>query len=80
MIRTKQHSVTHAGLSQLVDVAVTWSPQPGIMFTCIIIDARTAWNRIDVLIEPIDGEGQVWVSAASVQGISPQGQEMIASL
>lgn len=80
MIRTKQHGVTHSGLSQFVNIAVTWSPQPGIKFTCVIIDARTSWNRVDVLIQPMAGEGQVWVSAASVKGMHPDSCKMLESL
>ena len=32
-----------------------------------IIDGRTAYGRQDVLVEPLSGEGSVWVSAERVR-------------
>ncbi len=32
-----------------------------------ILDARSAYGRIDVLVEPESGEGQAWVSADRVK-------------
>ena len=32
-----------------------------------IIDGRTAYGRQDVLVEPLSGEGSVWVSAERVK-------------
>lgn len=80
MLKTKQHGVTAAGLSQLIGHSMMWSPQSGITFTCRIIDARVSWNRIDVLLEPTEGEGCVWVSAANVRGITDGGQKLLATI
>jgi hypothetical protein len=32
-----------------------------------IKDAREAFGRLDVLVEPVDGEGTTWVSAERVR-------------
>jgi hypothetical protein len=35
-----------------------------------IIDVRSAFGRIDYRIEPIQGTGQVWVSADSISNVN----------
>ena len=32
-----------------------------------ITNAREAWGRIDVLVTPVDGSGEAWVSAERVR-------------
>ena len=32
-----------------------------------ITNAREAWGRIDVLVTPVDGSGEAWVSAERVK-------------
>ena len=36
-----------------------------------IIDARTAFGRVDVLVKPTGGEGQAWVDANRVEVLRP---------
>ena len=80
MLKTKQHGITAAGLSQLVGLSVMWSPHDGIKFNCKITDVRTAFGRIDVELQPMEGEGLHWVSAARVRGITDDSQKMLAKV
>lgn len=34
-----------------------------ISVDCVVLDAREVWGRRDVLVHPVSGEGQQWVSA-----------------
>lgn len=34
-----------------------------------VLDARTVWNRLDLLIAPTDGVNNIWVSAGSVRDL-----------
>lgn len=38
----------------------------GVRVNVRIIDTRQVWHRTDYLIQPIDGEGQDWVSSDTV--------------
>ena len=41
----------------------------GLRINVRIIDARKAYGRIDVLVEPIGGEGEAWVVHTKVEFI-----------
>lgn len=36
-----------------------------------VLDARTMYGRIDILIQPVSGAGQQWVSADSCETVKP---------
>lgn len=42
---------------------VTWSPVKGISVNAIVHDVRTVWGRVDYLLTPVSGRGQVWVDS-----------------
>ena len=39
----------------------------GLLVTVTVLDARIAYNRVDYLVEPAMGSGQVWVSSSRVR-------------
>ena len=58
-------------LSTLIGKLADWSPAAGISFRVEVRDSRTAWDRVDVLIVPVDGNGAKWVSLSSVKELPP---------
>lgn len=36
-----------------------------------VIDARTHWGRVDVLVTPVGGTGEAWVSAERLKPQTP---------
>lgn len=39
----------------------------GMAFAVHVLDARKVWGRVDLLISPVNGEGQKWVEASTVK-------------
>lgn len=37
-----------------------------VLVQCEIIDAKTAWNRVRLLVRPVSGSGQQWVECGRV--------------
>lgn len=62
---------TNAGVcSRLAGQAGKWEPTPGILVDVIVLDARSSFGRLDVLISPlIGGEGKAWTWAKTVHGL-----------
>jgi hypothetical protein len=40
-----------------------------ITVECHIIDSRLVWNRVDVLVEPVNGSGSMWVSKDRIKAV-----------
>lgn len=38
----------------------------GMKFPVRILDARKVWGRVDVLVEPVGGEGSKWVEKSAI--------------
>jgi hypothetical protein len=36
---------------------------------CIVLDVRECWNRIDLLVTPVSGTGEQWVSDERITNI-----------
>lgn len=49
-------------IGQTVSVAV----EQTLRINARVLDSRTAFNRHDVLVEPISGSGSQWVSASRI--------------
>ena len=49
-----------------------------VTIACRVLDAKTAWNRGRLLIEPVAGTGRQWVETGRIMGISAQ-QEAISA-
>ena len=47
---------------------ITWlaAAGNGIEVDCVVHDVRSAFGRTDLLVEPLQGRGRTWVSAARV--------------
>ena len=68
----QRRGVGAASLSRLIGQQADWKPAEGITFRCEIRDARTVWNRVDVLLVPLSGHGARWVSLESVREVPPE--------
>ncbi len=54
----------HPYLGKLVYLSVN-----GIRFCCIVADAKRAYGRDLYQLEPVAGEGTIWVNAARVRPV-----------
>lgn len=54
----------HPHLGKLVYLAVD-----GIRFCCIVADAKKAYGHDRYQLEPVAGEGSMWVNAARVEPV-----------
>ena len=52
---------------QLLDREATLTTAEGLRFQVTIVDARQAFGRLNVQVEPIAGEGTAWVSMDRVE-------------
>jgi hypothetical protein len=58
---------TLTDLSNLIGRACEWNVAEGCSVSATIRDARTAYGRTDVFLEPTSGKGGAWVRLASVE-------------
>ena len=59
--------MTSRELALLLDKEASIELLPGVTFKVTILDGRAAYGRLDVLVTPLDGEGEAWVSAERVR-------------
>lgn len=50
----------YIGLSGYYPMGSAWA-------AVIVVDARQRWDKIDLLIKPKEGRGEVWVEATKVR-------------
>ena len=58
--------------AELIGKRVSVAVEQTLRVDCTILDSRTAFNRHDVLIEPVSGSGNQWVSASRIIGEKTQ--------
>lgn len=39
----------------------------GLLVPVLVEDVRQVWDRVDLLVSPVNGHGEVWVSAECVE-------------
>ena len=59
-----------AALQARVGALVWFEAAPGLQVLCIVSDARRAFGRVDVQIEPARGAGSAWVQDSSIQPLT----------
>lgn len=67
--------MTHTEIARLLDKVGTLevpagqgaTPPNWLTIKVRIVDGRTAYGRQDVLVTPVDGSGEAWVSADRVK-------------
>lgn len=52
--------------AELIGKQVSVAIEQTLRVDCTVLDSRTAFNRHDVLVEPISGSGSQWVSASRI--------------
>ncbi len=55
-------------LAALVSKRVTLTTREGLQISVKVVDARYAYGRMEVLEEPVHGEGQAWVRIDRIKG------------
>lgn len=60
--RTKGKAVIHAKqMSRAIGQTVLYRAN-GLAFEVTVLDVRTVWSRVDLLVQPVAGTGEKWVS------------------
>jgi len=59
--------MTAREIAELLDKEATLASHEGFSVRVRIVNAREVFGRIDVLVEPVAGEGTAWVSADRVR-------------
>lgn len=61
-------SITTAELNTWTDKTVSMSSRTeALSFYCRVLAAKTAYGDLRLLVRPVEGYGQVWVSAKRVK-------------
>jgi len=47
----------------------------GLVFACKVVDVKTAWSKVRLQVQPVQGNGLQWVELGRVESINPQAKE-----
>jgi hypothetical protein len=64
-------------MSARIGQLMLWAPKPipGFGVSVTITDVKTSYGNTRYEIQPVAGEGRLWVDAASVRPAQPEGAE-----
>lgn len=70
---TAREMVPAIGATVLVSVGVG-----DIAITCKVVDVKTAWNQVRLLVSPVAGKGEAWVELSRLRrDVAPRGWESV---
>ena len=59
--------MTTTALQVHIGQVYRWAPHPAVRVEMRCIDARVAYGKVQLCIEPVSGSGFCWVDLASLQ-------------
>ena len=58
-------------MSEAIGQTVLVSSDIGGVY-CKVLDVRKVWDRVDLLVSPVSGKGETWVSMSRVKMSAPK--------